>query len=358
MTPLPLEYSTMKDTLLEVRSRNDPGTADADDSKSIDWQRLAARVLDGHRVDHGEALAVLQSRDEQLMDLLAAAYAVRRRHFGNRVQLYFLVNAKSGLCPEDCAYCSQSSISSAKIDRYPLLHEEHLLAGARQAAERKAKTYCMVISARGPSEREIDAVTSVVPKIKSTYGLKICVSLGLLGAEQARRLKECGVDRVNHNLNTSAGFYSRICTSHTYQDRLDTLRAVAGAGIEICSGGIVGMGESLHDTVDWAMALRELNVHSVPINFLTAIPGTPLEDRLPVSAREALRVLAMFRLVLPDREIRMAAGRERTLGTLQPLALYAANSLFVGDYLTTKGQPPEDDYRMIRDMGFEVTMDR
>lgn len=319
------------------------------------WDELATRVLDGHRLTEEEGLAILRSPDTQLLELLSAAYRVRHRYFGNDVQLYFLMNAKSGLCPEDCSYCSQSKISDAPIPKYNLLNEEQLLDGARLAAQRQAKTYCIVISARGPNEREMNAITSIVPKIKQQYDVKICACLGLLTDEQAQRLKDCGVDRVNHNLNSSERFYSEICTTHTYQDRVQTLRAVRNAGMEICSGGIIGMGEEDLDVVRMALELRDEGAVSIPLNFLNPIDGTPLQGKSELNPRYCLKALALFRLANPDREIRIAGGREMHLGSLQPLGLYAANSIFVGDYLTTKGQAPEEDYRMIEQMGFRVT---
>lgn len=321
------------------------------------WNDLADRVLAGHELTFDEALAVLASPDEQLLDLLAAAYRVRRRYFGNRVQLYFLMNAKSGLCPEDCGYCSQSKVSEADIPHYNLLSRDKLLEGARIAAQRQAKTYCIVISARGPNEREMHAITTIVPEIKAAYGLKVCACLGLLTPDQARRLKACGVDRVNHNLNTSENFYPDICSTHTYQDRVNTLRAVREAGIELCSGGIVGLGEADADVVRMAFALRDLKVESIPVNFLHAIDGTPLAGTDRLNPRYCLKVLAMFRLANPSRELRISGGREIHLRSLQPLGLYAANSVFVGDYLTTRGQAPEADYRMIEELGFVVTRD-
>ncbi|HEV3021620.1 MAG TPA: radical SAM protein, partial [Pirellulales bacterium] len=169
-------------------------------STSHIWQHLAEQVLAGYRLNREDALSILAATDEEVPDLLAAAYVVRRRYFGNTVQLYFLMNAKSGLCPEDCSYCSQSKVSEAEIPRYNILNREKLLDGARVAAERQSKTYCIVISARGPSDREMDAVTTIVPEIKRRWGMEICACLGLLTPEQARRLKECGVDKVNHNL--------------------------------------------------------------------------------------------------------------------------------------------------------------
>jgi biotin synthase len=329
-------------------------------STASNWNRLADEILAGRPLEESEALSILQSSDDELLDLLAAAYRIRRRNFGKTVQLYFLMNAKSGLCPEDCGYCSQSKVSEAEIPRYNLLSREKLLDGARVAAERNSKTYCMVISARGPNEREMQAVTSVVPEIKEKYNLQICACLGLLTDEQAQALKDCGVDKVNHNLNTSASHYENICTTHGYEDRLTTLKAVRKAGMQLCSGGIIGMGERDQDVVDMAFALRDLGVESIPVNFLNPIDGTPLEGvalsgSREVNPRYALRVLAMFRFANPGSEIRIAGGREIHLRSLQPLALYAANSLFIGDYLTTKGQAPEADYRMLEDLGFQVT---
>ena len=319
------------------------------------WHDLAARVLAGHEVDRDEARAMLDSPDEDVLDLLAAAYRLRHRAFGNTVQLFFLMNAKSGLCPEDCGYCSQSKVSDAEIPRYNLLSAPKLLEAARMAAERNSKTFCIVISARGPTQREMDAVCEIVPKIKQEHDLNICACLGLLTPEQAKRLADAGVDKVNHNLNTSSRYYAEICSTHTYDDRLATLAACREAGLSLCSGGIIGMGEKPDDVVEMAMELRTLKVESIPLNFLNAIDGTPLEHTSELTPRDCLRALAMMRFVNPTAEIRIAGGRELHLRSLQPLGLYAANSIFVGDYLTTKGQLPEADEEMIRDLGFEIT---
>ena len=319
------------------------------------WQAMAERVLAGGALDRDEARAILESSDLELLDVLAAAWRVRHHHFGNSVQLFFLMNAKSGLCPEDCGYCSQSKVSDAEIPRYNLLSAPKLLEAAKLAAERQSKTFCIVISARGPSEREIDFVCKIVPEIKQQYDLNICACLGLLTPEQAKRLAEAGVDKVNHNLNTSERFYSEICTTHTYADRLATLEACRSAGLQLCSGGIMGMGESHDDLIDMALELRALSVESIPLNFLNSIDGTPLEGSSRLTPRDCLRGLAMMRLTNPAAEIRIAGGREIHLGSLQALGLYAANSMFVGDYLTTKGQLPEADYKMIEDLGFVIT---
>ncbi|MBM4002104.1 MAG: biotin synthase BioB [Planctomycetes bacterium] len=319
------------------------------------WDSLASRILGGERLAESEGLAILRSSEEELLELMAAAYRIRRQYWSNTVQFYFLMNAKSGLCPEDCSYCSQSKVSSAEIPRYNLLNRQQILNGARIAHERNAKTYCIVISARGPNEREMRAVEELVPEIKRQYPLDVCACLGLLSEEDARRLKACGVDTVNHNLNTSEDHYAQICSTHTYQDRIATLRAVREAGMKLCSGGIMGMGESDQDIVGMAFALRDLQVESIPVNFLNPIEGTPLAGIRALNPRRCLRILALYRFANPAAEIRIAGGRELHLGSMQCLGLYAANSLFLGDYLTTKGQAPEADYRMIEEMGFTVT---
>ncbi len=324
-------------------------------SQDSQWKLLAERVLDGGSISRSEALAILDSHDDELLDLVAAAFNLRHKYFGKTVQLYFLMNAKSGLCPEDCHYCSQSKISDAPIPKYSILNREKLLDGARLAAERQSKTYCIVISGRAPNEREIKAIETIVPEIKQQYGLNICACLGLLTESQAQRLAAAGVDKVNHNLNTSQDYYKEICTTHTFEDRLETLKNVRKAGLQLCSGGIIGMGESRKDIVDMAFSLRELSVESIPLNFLHAIDGTPMQHKEYLTPRDCIRALAMVRFVNPSSELRIAGGRERHLRSLQPLGLYIANSLFVGDYLTTQGQAPSEDYQMIQDLGFEIT---
>ena len=320
------------------------------------WQELADRALAGDPPNREEALAVLDAPDDELLDLLAAAYRVRHHYYGDGVKLNFLVNAKSGVCPEDCFYCSQSRVSTAPIPKYQLLATEEIIARAERAVELKASTCCIVLSGRGPSARELRGVADAVREVKERHpGLKICACMGLLGEEDAALLKEAGVERYNHNLNTSDDFYGEICTTHTYDDRVATVNVAAAAGISPCSGVIVGMGETREQLVEACFALRDIGAESIPVNFLLPIGGTPLAGRQErIDPRYCLKVLCLFRLVCPDREIRLSAGREVHLGTLQPLGLYAANAIFVADYLTEPGQPAEEDWRMIEDLGFEI----
>jgi biotin synthase len=320
-------------------------------SNNSPWQDLADRALAGRALSAEEGLALLRAPDEQLLDILAAAYRVRHRFFGDTVHLNFLINAKSGLCGEDCGYCAQSRVSTAEIPKYHFVEPEKLLDGARMTAELGARTYCIVLSGRTPGEGELNVLAEVVPRIKKQHRLAVCASVGLLTPEQAAKIKAAGVDRVNHNLNTSRRFYPQICSTHTFAERLATLNAVRAAGLQICSGGIVGMGEDEADVVDLALQLGRLEVEATPINFLLPIPGIAINGPR-LNPRYCLKTLCLFRLSNPKVELRIAAGRELHLGPLQPLGLYPANSIFVGDYLTTAGQPPSEDFRMIQAMGF------
>ncbi|MGK7956293.1 MAG: biotin synthase BioB [Crocosphaera sp.] len=320
----------------------------------LDWNLVAQNSLAGELISRSTAKAILEADDTELLAQLAAAYKVRYHYWQNRVRLHFLLNAQSGLCPEDCHYCSQSKISSAEIEKYPLMAQEKIIAAADRAAELQAGTFCFVISGRSPSPLVFERVVDAVKTVKAKHELKICACLGLLEPEQTQRLAAAGVDRVNHNLNTSENHQSNICTTHTFDDRVKTLKNVQAAGITTCSGGIIGMGESKDDIIDLAYSLRELEVTSVPINFLIPIAGTPLGDRPHpnLNPRHCLRVLCLFRFILPSQEIRIAGGREVHLRSLQPLGLYPANSIFIGDYLTTPGQAAIADMQMIQDAGF------
>jgi len=320
--------------------------------KLPDWNSLADQSLAGEIISREDALAVLQAPDEALLDQLAAAYRVRRHHFGNRVRLHMLLNAQSGLCPEDCHYCSQSSVSGAEIDKYPMMARDTILAAADRAAKLKVGTFCLVISGRSPGERVLDKVVDAVHEVKAKHDLHVCTCLGLLNDAQVQRLADAGVDQVNHNLNTSERFHDEIVTTHSFDDRKATVERVAATAMKTCSGGIIGMGESDDDIIDLALSLRDLRVKSVPVNFLIPIEGTPFAGHKSLDPRRCLRVLCLYRFLLPSQEIRIAGGREVHVRSLQPMGLYAANSIFIGDYLTTAGQSARADYEMIRDAGF------
>ncbi|WP_447964525.1 biotin synthase BioB [Nitrospira sp. Ecomares 2.1] len=318
------------------------------------YYEMADRVLEGAIPSRQEGLAILDTPQDELLDLVNAAYRIRSRYFGNTVRLQMLLNAKSGACQEDCHYCSQSTISTAPIERYSLLSPEKMLEGARRAAQAKAQRYCIVISGRSPLQSELTHITSAVKQIKKELPIQICCSLGLLNSEQASLLKESGVDRINHNLNTSEAYHPSICTTHTYKDRIDTLKHARAAGLELCSGGIVGMGEGNEDLVDLALALQDVQPDSIPLNMLYPVEGTPFDKMNNLTPARCLKILCLFRFFHPKTEIRAAGGRERNLRSLQPLALYVADSLFVDGYLTTPGLAHQEVWKMIEDLGFTV----
>ena len=338
--------------------------AAGDDDKMLDMDQTAldalltsvtAKALRREQPTRDELLGVLATEDADILDVVAAASRVRRRFFERRVKLNFLVNMKSGLCPEDCFYCSQRLGSTAEIMKYSWISADEAVDNANRAIAAGAKRVCLVASGRGPAEKDIDRVSDTVGAIKDAApNVEVCVCLGLLKPGQAERLREAGADAYNHNLNTSAENYADICTTHTFDDRVATVGDAKQAGLSPCSGAIFGMGETDDDVVGVALALRELDPDSVPVNFLIPFEGTPLGGRWDLTPQRCLRILAMFRFLFPDVEVRLAGGREIHLRGLQPLALHVVNSIFLGDYLTSEGQPGAEDLKMIADAGFEV----
>lgn len=315
----------------------------------MDWLALTETIPTPR-----QATAVLESSDDDLLRVLDAAFRVRRRHHGRDVRIHVLQNAKSGVCPEDCSFCSQSLSATSGVERYRMQTADELVEAAREAHRMGAVTYCMVTATRSPSSRDLATVVEAVQRIKAELPVAVCASLGLLTPGQAKTLASAGADRVNHNIETSRRHFPEIVSTHGYEDRLATVRAAKAAGMEACCGGILGIGEGLEDRVAMAFELRELRVDSIPINLLDPRPGTPLAQQERLKPADALRALAMFRLVNPDADLRIAGGREVVLGPMQPLALFAANSLFARGYLTTAGQGCEEDVAMIEAAGFRV----
>jgi biotin synthase len=280
---------------------------------------------------------------------------VRREHFGNTVKVNYLVNLKSGLCPEDCHYCSQSLGSKADILKYTWLKTDDALEQASAGLRGGARRVCLVSSGRGPTDRDVDRVADMVGAIKGEHPeVEVCACLGLLKDGQAEKLREAGVDAYNHNINTAESHHDQIVTTHTYADRVETVGKARSAGLSPCSGLIAGLGESDEQLVEAVLALREIGSDSIPVNFLMPFDGTPFEHTWELSPARCLKILAMVRFVAPDVEVRMAGGREMHLRSLQGLALHVANSLFLGDYLTSEGQAAEADLELIRDHGFVV----
>ena len=315
---------------------------------------LTRSALAREPISREAAMRVLVG-DDELLDVVAAGSRVRRAFFGHRVKLNTIINLKSGLCPEDCGYCSQRLGSESEILKYSWVDPHEAAGIADRAVRAGAKRVCLVASGRGPGERDITRVERTIGAIKADQpDVEVCVCLGLLSDGQADRLRAAGAHAYSHNLNTSEARYSEICSTHTFADRVDTVARATAAGLSPCSGAILGMGESDGEVVDLAFALRELDPDSVPVNFLIPFAGTPLEGRWELTPERCLRILALFRFVFPDVEVRLAGGREIHLRSMQPLALHLANSIFLGDYLTSEGQPGADDRQMITDAGFTI----
>ena len=313
-------------------------------------------LLDERRpLTRDEVLAVARRPLDELPDLVALAHHVRLEYCGPEVELESLINAKSGACPEDCAFCSQSARFHTDVDVYPFLDLDDVLAAARATRDAGATQFCIVVAVRGPEERLLRKVIDAVDLVHNETGLEVACSLGLLTRDQAERLAAAGVRRYNHNLETCREVFPSICTSHTYDDRVTTARLAIDAGMELCCGGILGMGETLEQRIDFAFELAALEPCEVPVNLLDPRPGTPLEANALLSPREALQAIALFRLVMPAAWIRLAGGRERVLGELQGMGLLAgANALIVGNYLTTIGRDAGDDLALLDALGMPV----
>lgn len=288
-------------------------------------------------------------------DLLSLADDVRAEHCGNGIAVEVLYNAKRGGCSEDCNFCSQSARYASGVDAEPVSSVQGFIEAARDAHGRGATELCIVVAVRGPSTKLLERVCEAVRLIKAEFPLHVAVSLGILREDQLLLLVEAGVDKVNHNLETSRRYFPDVCTTHTFDERLQTCNLVKRYDLELCCGGIVGLGETIEDRIDFLTTLQELEPDEVPINFLNPRPGTPYADRSLVDPIEALRFVAMARLALPRALIRFAGGREVTLAGLQDLGMRSgASGLVLGNYLTTGGRGDQDDFTMLERLGFEV----
>ena len=322
------------------------------------YDELAEKSINGEIPSDAMCLEILTSPRIELLRLLDAAYQVRRKYTGNEVQLHIINNAQNGGCPEDCHYCTQAKSSTTGIETFPVKPDAEILAEAQRAYESGAYRYCMVFAGRGPTKSRIERLARVIKTIKSKLPLQVCLSAGLINREGVGILRDAGLDRLNHNLNTSEGHYPSVCTTHTYADRMDTLKAARDVGVELCSGLIVGMGENADDIVEVAKTLRELRVSSIPVNFLLPFDGNVFSDVPDIAPDYCLRVLCLFRLLNSRAEIRVAAGREFHLRSMEVMALYPANSLFIDGYLNAKGASRSRTLKMIQDAGFTIKADQ
>ncbi|MFN9176157.1 MAG: biotin synthase BioB [Synechocystis sp.] len=324
-------------------------------------QDLSQRIIDGDRLSRQEALQLTAIEgEENILLLCEAADRISQACCGNVVDLCSIINVKSGNCSENCGFCSQSSHHPGSDSPvYGLKTQAEILEQARAAAAAGAKRFCLVSQGRGPKynspkDKEFEEILATVRQIVTETAIKPCCALGEVTAAQAEQLKAAGVTRYNHNLEASANYYEKIVTTHTWQDRVDTVKNLKAAGIQACTGGILGMGESWEDRIDLALSLRELEVESVPLNLLNPRSGTPLGEVNKLTPYEALKAIAIFRFILPQQIIRYAGGREAVMGELQALGLKAGiNAMLVGHYLTTLGQPPEQDQQLLASLGLE-----
>jgi biotin synthase len=310
--------------------------------------------LGGAPISREDALSIADLSGADIFHLFASANRIREHFRDNTIGLCSIINAKSGACPEDCSFCAQSSKNKAGAKVYPLIKKEIVIEKAKAAARSGIRRFSVVTSGRKVSGGELSEIAGLISAIREA-GLLPCASLGLLNEEELSILKDAGLDRYHHNLETSESFFPRICSTHTFADKIETVRAVRAAGLSLCSGGIFGMGETWQDRIDMAFALKELDADSVPINFLIPIEGTAMGHREYLHPFEALKIISLFRFILPGKEIRVCGGRTQVLGEFHSMVFLAgADGMITGDYLTTMGRDPEDDIRLIETYGLRI----
>lgn len=318
-------------------------------------QKIGDKVLEGGSVSMKEILPLLEVKGPDVMDLVAVANRVRVEFNGNEIDLCSLLNAKSGKCSEDCAFCAQSAHYQTDAPTYPLMNADQMVKEARQAQKRRTGRFCLISSGRQLNDKEFEVILSGLDRIRKETTLDLDCSLGTLSEERAEALKRVGVTRYNHNLETAESHFSKICTTHSFKDRVQTIEVLKDQGFSICCGGIIGLGESPQQRLELAFSVKQLGIECIPFNILNPRPGTPLEHSEAIPPIEIIKTISLFRLVLPKGTIKIAGGREANLRDLQSLALLAgANGLIVGNYLTTPGRNAEDDFRMIEDIGFKL----
>ncbi len=311
------------------------------------------KILSGGAITIDDAQRLLDSKD--VLSLAECANRITRAFNGDTVDVEALINAKSGRCPEDCSFCAQSSFYDTGISKYPLLPVETIVENAQKAKEAGATSFCLVCAYREPPEKEFEQICQTISEVQRRVGIEVNVSLGFMTPARARRLKDLGVKRYNHNLEAAESFFSKICKTHNYSDRVNTARVVKEAGLELCCGGIVGMGETPRQRLELAFSLAELQPDEVPINMLIAREGTPLELNEPINLYDAIKTIAVWRFVMPRTILKIAGGREVHLKENDKFALKAgANGIITGGYLTTGGNEPNKDIAMIREIGLKA----
>lgn len=314
-------------------------------------ETLGNKILEGKMITKQEAIELYE---QPLQELCQKANEIRKQFCSNRFDICTIINGKSGRCSENCRFCAQSAYSHTNAAEYPLLPAEEIVAQAKVNDKQGVLRYSIVTSGKRLSDQEVDKMCEAVQNIKEKTGISVCISFGLLKEEQYRKLKAAGVTRVHNNLETSRKNFPNICTTHTFEDKVNAIRAAQAAGLSVCSGGIMGLGETPEDRIDMALTLRELGIKSVPVNMLNPIPGTPLEQNKKLTAEDMCRIVAVYRFILPDASIRLAGGRGLLPDKGRSCFLSGANAAISGDMLTTAGITVETDMKLLKELEYEV----
>lgn len=317
----------------------------------MDIKTLYNRVIGGHLITREEALFLYK---EDLGDLTRYADMIRDHFCGNQFDMCTIINGKSGLCSENCKFCAQSSHYNTGSKVYSLLSEEEILADAKKNADQGVMRYSIVTAGRSLSDGEVDRMCQIIRRIKEEVHISVCVSFGLLKEDQFRRLKEAGAERVHNNLEASENFFPSVCTSHSFSDKVQAIRAAQAAGMDVCSGGIMGLGEGIEDRIDMALSLRDLGIDSIPVNMLNPIPGTPMEKYESLDEKEMQRIIAVYRFILPKAFIRLAGGRGLMSDKGKACFMSGANAAISGDMLTTAGITVDKDKKLLEELDYMI----
>lgn len=315
--------------------------------------KLKDKILSGYNITYNEALSLIET---PLNELLEAADEIRKHFCSNIFDICSIINAKSGKCSENCKFCAQSAHYKTNISEYPLLDKEKIVENALYMAEKGVLRFSIVTSGKALTDNDVEILADTIKEIKSKSNISICASLGLLTDENFKKLKDAGLERVHNNLETSENFFSSVCTTHTFDDKINALKAALQSGLSVCSGGIIGLGESMQDRIDLAFSLKELGIKSVPVNILSPVKGTPYENNKPLSEEEILKTISIFRFILPDAFIRLAGGRALLSDKGKKAFLSGANAAITGDMLTTYGISVDTDMQIIKETGYIVEL--
>ena len=315
--------------------------------------KLKDKILSGYNITYNEALSLIET---PLNELLEAADEIRKHFCSNIFDICSIINAKSGKCSENCKFCAQSAHYKTNISEYPLLDKETIIKNALYMAEKGVLRFSIVTSGKALTDKDVEILADTIKEIKSKSNISICASLGLLTDENFKKLKDAGLERVHNNLETSENFFSSVCTTHTFDDKINALKAALQSGLSVCSGGIIGLGESMQDRIDFAFSLKELGIKSVPVNILSPVKGTPYENNKPLSEEEILKTISIFRFILPDAFIRLAGGRALLSDKGKKAFLSGANAAITGDMLTTYGISVDTDMQIIKETGYIVEL--